>query len=201
MYLWAPRRRLLCQVAQKCLYQESFTYAHYTVITLCHNKRLFPNSLFVYSKPSTVYGALVSRTPVLYSRLTAMSEEQHAFSTSSGDNQVPETPKLSNKAKLKRAVKDYGATVIIFHVTISLMSLGISYLAISSGLDVASLLEKIGLDPKSEIAAGASTFVVAYAVHKVFAPVRISITLGSTPFIVRYLRRAGILKPPKSTGT
>ncbi|KAG8301163.1 hypothetical protein J6590_059568 [Homalodisca vitripennis] len=129
MYLWAPKGRLLCQVAQKCLCQESFTYARHTVTTLSHNRRLFPNSLLVYSsKPSTVYGAPVSRTPVLYGRLTAMSEEMQTFSTSSGD---PETPKLSNRAKLKRAVKDYGATVIIFHVTISLMSLGISYLAIS----------------------------------------------------------------------
>lgn len=42
-----------------------------------------------------------------------------------------------------------------------------------------------------------STFLVAYAIHKLFAPVRISITLGFTPIIVRYLRRKGILKPPK----
>ena len=51
----------------------------------------------------------------------------------------------------------------------------------------------------SEFAAGAGTFVVAYAVHKVFAPVRISITLTSTPFIVKHLRAKGILKtPPKN---
>lgn len=67
-----------------------------------------------------------------------------------------------------------------------------------SGVDVASLLSKVGLDTQSSLTAGASTFVVAYAVHKVFAPVRISITLGATPFIVRYLRRVGILKPPKT---
>ena len=47
---------------------------------------------------------------------------------------------------------------------------------------------------KSTMAAGASTFVMAYAVHKVFAPVRISITLTATPFIVRYLRAKGVLK-------
>ena len=46
----------------------------------------------------------------------------------------------------------------------------------------------------SDFASGASTFVVAYAVHKVFAPVRIGITLTSTPFIVKYLRAKGILK-------
>lgn len=40
----------------------------------------------------------------------------------------------------------------------------------------------------------AGVFVVAYAVHKVFAPVRLGITLTATPFIVRYLRNKGVLK-------
>lgn len=38
---------------------------------------------------------------------------------------------LSAKEKLKNAVKDYGATVIVFHVSISLMSLGICYVLVS----------------------------------------------------------------------
>lgn len=38
---------------------------------------------------------------------------------------------LSRKDKLKRAVKEYGATVIVFHVTISLVSLGGCYLIVS----------------------------------------------------------------------
>ena len=53
-------------------------------------------------------------------------------------------------------------------------------------------------DANTKRAAGAATFVVAYAVHKVFAPARIATTLTATPFIVRYLRRIGFLKPPKS---
>ena len=47
---------------------------------------------------------------------------------------------------------------------------------------------------KSTVAAGASTFVIAYAVHKVFVPVRMSITITACPFIVRYLRAKGVLK-------
>ena len=47
---------------------------------------------------------------------------------------------------------------------------------------------------KSSLAAGASTFVIAYAVHKSFVPVRMSITLTACPFIVKYLRAKGILK-------
>ena len=50
----------------------------------------------------------------------------------------------------------------------------------------------------SDFGAGASTFVIAYAVHKVFAPVRISMTLTCTPFIVNALRRRGILKASKT---
>lgn len=53
------------------------------------------------------------------------------------------TPKaeLTSRQKLKRAVKDYGATVIVFHVAISLASLGICYLLVSRwGLHVFSSL-------------------------------------------------------------
>lgn len=53
------------------------------------------------------------------------------------------------------------------------------------------------IDMTTKTVAGAATFVVAYAVHKVFAPARIAITLGAAPFIVRHLRRIGFLKAPK----
>lgn len=38
---------------------------------------------------------------------------------------------MSTKEKMKKAVKEYGSTVIVFHVTISLFSLGACYLLIS----------------------------------------------------------------------
>ncbi|XP_014787632.1 uncharacterized protein LOC106881681 [Octopus bimaculoides] len=107
---------------------------------------------------------------------------------------------LTRRQQLQRAVKEYGSTVMVFHITISLMSLGGFYLAVSSGIDLVGLMMKLGIGEnilKSRLATGASTFVVAYAVHKVFAPVRIGITLSATPLIVKYLRLKGILKPPK----
>jgi hypothetical protein len=50
-----------------------------------------------------------------------------------------------------------------------------------------------------EVAAEASNFVIAYALHKMLAPVRIGITLAATPVIVRYLRKIGVLKIPKAS--
>ncbi len=68
-----------------------------------------------------------------------------------------------------------------------------------SGVDVVGLLAQIGIGEKileSKMTEGATTFVIAYAVHKIFAPVRIGITLTATPLIVRKLRAMGILKKP-----
>ncbi|KAG1930176.1 protein FAM210A [Pimephales promelas] len=109
--------------------------------------------------------------------------------------------KLSRAQQLRKVFKEYGAVGVSFHIGISLMSLGIFYLSVSSGLDVASLLCKLGFSEsvvQSKMAAGTSTFVLAYAVHKLFAPVRISATLVCVPFIVRHLRKTGLFKPRTS---
>ncbi|GAB6026891.1 hypothetical protein CHUAL_013536 [Chamberlinius hualienensis] len=113
----------------------------------------------------------------------------------------PSSTIMTQRMKFKQAVRDYGATVMIFHISVALCSLGAFYLAISSGVDVGYLLSKLPLDSnvvESSLATGVSTFALAYAVHKLFAPVRMGITVAAVPFIVRYLRKVGMLKPPKS---
>lgn len=111
----------------------------------------------------------------------------------------PGEAKLSQGERMKRAVREYGATVIVFHTCISLFTLGVSYAVVSSGIDIVGIMTKIGIGQsilESKLATGTSTFVIAYAVHKVFVPVRMACTLTATPFIVRYLRRIGFLKAP-----
>ncbi|KYO42063.1 protein FAM210B [Alligator mississippiensis] len=107
--------------------------------------------------------------------------------------------KPDKSQQLKRVFKEYGAVGVSFHVGMSLVSLGIFYLVVSSGMDMTAILYKLGFSEavvQSKLAAGASTFVLAYGVHKLFAPVRISITLVSVPFIVQYCRKIGFFKPP-----
>ncbi|XP_078411502.1 protein FAM210B, mitochondrial [Cetorhinus maximus] len=109
--------------------------------------------------------------------------------------------KLSKSQQLKQVFKEYGAVGVVFHTGISLASLGMFYLVVSSGVDVAAILYKVGFNEavvQSRMAAGTSTFVLAYAVHKVFAPVRMSITLVSVPLIVRYFRKIGLFKASPS---
>lgn len=106
---------------------------------------------------------------------------------------------LALKDKLKSVVAEYGTTAVVFHVTISLTSLGICYTAVKSGIDVQAALQKLGVASSvsdSTVATNASTFVVAYACHKVFAPLRMLMTITCTPLIVRKLRKMGFLKEP-----
>ncbi|XP_032074352.1 protein FAM210B, mitochondrial [Thamnophis elegans] len=111
-----------------------------------------------------------------------------------------ENGKKPNKShQLKKIFKEYGAVGVTFHIGISLVSLGMFYLIVSSGVDMTTILFKLGFDEalvRSKLAAGTSTFVLAYAIHKLFAPVRISITVVSVPFLVRYFRKIGFFKPP-----
>ncbi|XP_065675228.1 protein FAM210B, mitochondrial isoform X2 [Hydra vulgaris] len=108
--------------------------------------------------------------------------------------------KLKQTGKLAKIFAEYGTTAVVFHTAISLTSLGLSYTAVSSGIDIVALLQKLNLitdvTTESKIATGASTFVIAYACHKVLMPVRIFLTATCTPFIVKKLRTIGILKTP-----
>lgn len=49
----------------------------------------------------------------------------------SGESDAKTPEKETNRSKLKKAVKEYGSTVIVFHVSISLISLGMFYVLVS----------------------------------------------------------------------
>ncbi|XP_043088087.1 protein FAM210B, mitochondrial isoform X4 [Puntigrus tetrazona] len=124
-------------------------------------------------------------------------QTQDQVSSASGAEGQRSEEKPSKTQQLKKVFKEYGAVGVSFHIGISLISLGTFYLAVSSGLDVTSLLCKLGFSEsvvQSRLAAGTSTFVLAYAVHKLFAPLRISVTLVCVPLIVRHLRKTGLFR-------
>ncbi|XP_066243542.1 protein FAM210B, mitochondrial [Saccopteryx leptura] len=121
-----------------------------------------------------------------------------ATTTGSGVSNAEEK-KQSKAQQLKKVFQEYGAVGVSLHIGISLVSLGMFYTVVSSGVDMSAILLKLGFKEslvQSKMAAGTSTFVVAYAIHKLFAPVRITITLVTVPLIVRYFRKVGFFKPP-----
>nr|CAB3244435.1 protein FAM210B [Phallusia mammillata] len=124
------------------------------------------------------------------------SEKAEETKSESKDENIDTEHDLGQKTKreqLKIIFAQYGAFGVAFHIVMSLCSLGFFYLLVSSGIDVVGLLAKVGIE-LSGIVSGASTFVIAYAVHKIAMPVRVSITVVSVPILVRYLRRIGLFK-------
>lgn len=82
---------------------------------------------------------------------------------------------------------------IVFHTVISLISVGTCYFLVSSGLDVEVVLKYFNVE-SSGAKKGASTFAIAYLLHKVLLPLRATITIVSVPVIVRQLRARGWMK-------
>ena len=103
---------------------------------------------------------------------------------SSASGQAP----TSKAAQAKALLKTYGSAYLITSISFAVVSFGACYALVSAGVDVGSLLEKVGLT------AGATservgTFAIAYAAHKALSPVRFPPTVALTPVVARWLGR------------
>uniref|UniRef100_A0A0D9RH73 DUF1279 domain-containing protein n=1 Tax=Chlorocebus sabaeus TaxID=60711 RepID=A0A0D9RH73_CHLSB len=110
-----------------------------------------------------------------------------------------EEKKQSKSQQLKKIFQEYGTVGVSLYTGISLISLGIFYMVVSSGVDMCAVPLKLGFKEslvQSNMAAGTSTFVVAYAIHKLFAPVRMGITLVSVRLFCKLFCKVGFFKPP-----
>ncbi|XP_024886887.1 uncharacterized protein LOC112464249 [Temnothorax curvispinosus] len=111
---------------------------------------------------------------------------------------VPMSP-MTKKERFRLMLRDYGGTLLAFHITISLISLGVCYTVVISGIDVTPFVQKWtgGNEQIDSLLKTSTDFIIAYTVHKVLAPARIGISLTVTPPLVRRLRKMGLLKMPK----
>lgn len=86
--------------------------------------------------------------------------------------------------KLKAFFARYGRTGLVVYFAVSTLSLSSIYSAVYFGVDVHSLLKRVGWEDNKWLNS-AGTFAVAYAIHKALLPVRLVVTAGLTRFLVR----------------
>lgn len=86
----------------------------------------------------------------------------------------------------KALLKRYGSAYLVTSITLALISFGICYGLIDNGVDVASLLQKVGIDPGAS-GEKAGTAAIAYAVHKAASPIRFPPTVALTPVVAGWL--------------
>lgn len=90
------------------------------------------------------------------------------------------------KVKPKELLAKYGVAYLATSITLAIISYTICYVLISNGVDVAALLEKIGIQ-SSSATANAGTAALAYAVHKAASPIRFPPTVALTPIVAKWI--------------
>ncbi|XP_014600014.1 PREDICTED: uncharacterized protein LOC106784706 [Polistes canadensis] len=136
----------------------------------------------------------------MYINRMRYSTNSSTTNTTNSKDEIEKKIIQSKKERLKIIVRDYGKVVLVFHIAISLASLGFFYTVVVSGINLEPYLETF-IDTKNEkiiqLMNNSSGFLLAYGIHKLFAPIRLSITCGVTPWLILYLRKKGFLKTPK----
>lgn len=98
----------------------------------------------------------------------------------------PSLLKPSVAERLKAFFRQYGKLGFAVYMSVSAVTLGSIYLALSSGIDIPSLLVRLGV-PEREWMKSAGTFAVAYAIYKVLLPLRLFVVAGLTRSIAKRL--------------
>ena len=86
----------------------------------------------------------------------------------------------------KDLLSKYGGAYLITSITLAIISYALCFLLISKGVDVSSVLEKIGIKVSST-SSSAGTAALAYAVHKAASPIRFPPTVALTPVVAGWL--------------
>jgi len=90
----------------------------------------------------------------------------------------------------KQLLKTYGSAYLITSISLSLVSFGVFYVLVSSGVDVAALLSVIGITA-TQNSEKVGTVAIAYAAHKAASPIRFPPTVAMTPIVAGWMGKTG----------
>ncbi|KCV71164.1 hypothetical protein H696_02115 [Fonticula alba] len=161
--------------------------------------------------PATRHLMLAQRSAGLLAPRCLMSTQTSAGQQTppppNGDAPKPEeeTKKLSLAEKMKHMTKTYGPVAIGVHSTVYMVTISSMYVALKSGVDVTSLMSKVGLDRLIDLSTldpNSGTLLMAFILAKCTSPIRTPLTLALTPPAARMVDRTLIRMgyPPRFTG-
>lgn len=88
----------------------------------------------------------------------------------------------------KALLKKYGSAYIATSVSLAVLSFTICYALVDSGVDVAEVLNKLGINVDSDsIEKTAGTATLAYVLHKATSPIRTIPVVALTPVVAEWI--------------
>lgn len=86
----------------------------------------------------------------------------------------------------KSLLKKYGVAYLATSIPLAIVSFAICYVLVDNGVDVASLLSKVGIESNTATE-NAGTVAIAYAAHKAASPIRFPPTVLLTPVVAKWI--------------
>ena len=86
----------------------------------------------------------------------------------------------------KDLLAKYGVAYLATSIPLALVSFTVCYALVDNGVDVASLLTKVGIEV-SDTGEKVGTFAIAYAAHKAASPIRFPPTVLLTPVVAKLI--------------
>lgn len=99
---------------------------------------------------------------------------------------LAQAAKEGDTESAKSLLKKYGIAYLATSIPLALVSFAICYVLVDNGVDVSSLLAKVGIET-SDAADKAGTFAIAYAAHKAASPIRFPPTVLLTPVVAKLI--------------
>jgi len=88
----------------------------------------------------------------------------------------------------KSLLKKYGIAYLVTSIPLAIVSFTLCYVLIDNGVDVGSLLAKVGIENSGAVDK-AGTVAIAYAAHKAASPIRFPPTVLLTPVVAKIIGR------------
>lgn len=164
---------------------------------------VFSASAWVANSPVLSRAAVVSstsrRTPTSpASRLPALKTKEEEATAAAPKSAEEATEKYGLEVGLfqslkqkdgesaKSLLKKYGIAYLATSIPLAIMSFALCYVLVDSGVDVAGLLAKVGIET-NDASEKAGTAAIAYAAHKAASPIRFPPTVLLTPVVAKFI--------------
>ena len=111
---------------------------------------------------------------------------------SSGDSKGADDSSSVDGSEVTAAslFKKYGSAYLLSSIPLAILSFSTCYLLVTSGVDVAAVLTKVGIQP-TDTTENIGNFGIAYAAHKALSPVRFPPTIALTAVVARWMGKDG----------
>jgi len=99
-----------------------------------------------------------------------------------------EAAKKGDGESAKSLLKKYGIAYLATSIPLAIVSFTLCYVLVDNGVDVGSLLAKVGIENSGAVDK-AGTVAIAYAAHKAASPIRFPPTVLLTPVVAKMIGR------------